>query len=202
MAQYVTGLIRSGKLPEEDVLRFEANLEDSTFPAEEIVQVLAELAASPADDRPAVTLTLPVNDVGTAHEDRFHKTCENPGIAGTLLKLAQDPAYAGPVTISKPDFACAPADRMLAEVSESPDNDEAIEALRRRRPGHLDLTAIISRGITPCDRQPQAVAQIPSPLVPLWTVTGAGGRAWKGLPRGRYEVPARRQAQARLERRR
>jgi hypothetical protein len=72
----------------------------------------------------------------------------------------------GAVTISKPDFACALADRMLAEVSESPDNDEAIEALRRRRPGHLDLTAIISRGITPCDRQPQALAQIPSPHVP------------------------------------
>lgn len=134
MAEYVTGLIRSGKVPEEDVLRFEANLEDSNFSAEEMVQVLAELAARPADDRPAVTLTLPVNDVLRAHEERRHKTRENPGIAGTLLKLAEDPAYGGPVTISKPDFACALADRILAEVSESPGNDEAIEALRRRRP--------------------------------------------------------------------
>jgi hypothetical protein len=134
MAQYVTGLIRSRKLPEEDVLRFEANLEDSNFSPEEMLQVLAELAASPADDRPAVTLTLPLNDVLTAHEERRHKTRENPGIAGTLLKLAQDPAYGGPVTISKPDFARALADRMLAELSETPDNDQAIEALRRRRP--------------------------------------------------------------------
>lgn len=134
MAQYVTGLIRSGRLPEEDVLRFEANLEDSNFSPEEMLQCLAELAASPADDRPAVTLTLPLNDVLIAHEERRHKTRENPGIAGTLLKLAEDPRYGGPITISKPDFARALADRMLAELSESPDNDQAIEALRRRRP--------------------------------------------------------------------
>ena len=99
-----------------------------------MLQVLAELAASPADGRPAVTLTLPLNDVLTAHEERRQRIRENPGIAGTLLKLAQDPAYGGPVTISKPDFARALADRMLAELSETPDNDQAVEALRRRRP--------------------------------------------------------------------
>jgi hypothetical protein len=133
MAQYVTGLIRSRKVPEEDVLRFEANLEDSNFSPEEMLQVLAELAASPAGDRPAVTLTLPIDKVLVAHEERRQRTRENPGIAGTLLKLAEDPAYGGPVTISKPDFARALADRMLAEISETPDNDQAIEALRRRR---------------------------------------------------------------------
>lgn len=134
MAEYVRGLIRSGKLPDEDVLQFEANLEDSNFSPEEMVQVLTELAASPADDRPAVRLTLPLSVVLTAHEERRHKTRENPGIAGTLLKLAEDPAYGGPVTIAKPDFACALADRMLAEVSESPDIDQAIEAQRPKRP--------------------------------------------------------------------
>ncbi len=134
MAQYVTGLIRSRKLPEEDVLRFEANLEDSNFSPEEMLQVLAELAASPAKGRPAVTLTLPVNDVLTAHEERRQKTRENPGMAGTLLKLAEDPRYGGPVTVSKPDFARALADRMLADLGETADNEQAIEALRRSRP--------------------------------------------------------------------
>jgi hypothetical protein len=95
MAQYVTGLIRSRKLPEEDVLRFEANLEDSNFSPEEMLQVLAELAASPSEGRPAVTLTLPVKDVLTAHEERRQKTRENPGMAGKLLKLAEDPRYGG-----------------------------------------------------------------------------------------------------------
>jgi hypothetical protein len=86
-------VIRSGKLPEEDVLQFETNLEDSNFLAGgDGPGVLAELAASPADDRPAVRLTLPISDVLTAHEERRHKTRENPGIAGTLLKLAKDPA--------------------------------------------------------------------------------------------------------------
>lgn len=117
-----------------DLAPFESRM---TFREEEPpreLQVLAELAARPADDRPAVTLTLPLSVVLTAHEERRHKTRENPGTAGTLLELAEDPAYGGPVAISKPDFACALADRILAEVSESPGDDEAIEALRRRRP--------------------------------------------------------------------
>lgn len=134
MAQYVTGLIRSNKLPEEDVLQFTSNLEDSNFSPEEMLHVLVERAANPTDARPAVTLTLPLDDVLAAHEERRKRTHDEPGLAGTLLKLAQDPQYGGPVTISKPDFARALADRILVEVGQAHGNEEAIEALRRRRP--------------------------------------------------------------------
>jgi hypothetical protein len=111
MAQYATGLIRSHEVPEEDVLRFKANLEDSNFSPAEMLEVLVHRAANPPDGRPAVTLVLPLSDVLAAHKERRERAREDPGLAGTLLKLAEDPKYGGPVTISKPDFARALADR-------------------------------------------------------------------------------------------
>jgi len=44
MTQYVTRLIRSGELSEEDVLRFETNLEDSNFTPAEMLDVLVDRA--------------------------------------------------------------------------------------------------------------------------------------------------------------
>jgi hypothetical protein len=134
MAQRVTGLIRSQKLPEEDVLLFKANLEESNFSPAEMLHVLVERAANPPDERPAVTLALPLSDVLAAHEKRRERAREDPGLAGTLLKLAEDPKYGGPVTISKPDFAYALADRILGELNEAQGDEQAIEALRRSRP--------------------------------------------------------------------
>lgn len=130
MAQYATGLIRSGEVPEEDVLRFHANLEDSNFSPAEMLDVLVQRAANPPDERPAVTLALPLSDVLAAHEERRKRAHDDPGMAGILLKLAEDPKYGGPVTISKPDFARALADRILEELDEAQDD----EALRRNRP--------------------------------------------------------------------
>jgi hypothetical protein len=68
MAEYVDGLIHSGKLPEEDVRQFKSNLENSNFSPEEMLRVLVEQAADPADERPPVTLTLPLDDVLAAHQ--------------------------------------------------------------------------------------------------------------------------------------
>jgi hypothetical protein len=134
MAQYATGLIRSHEVPEEDVLRFKANLEDSNFSPAEMLEVLVHRAANPPDGRPAVTLVLPLSDVLAAHKERRERAREDPGLAGTLLKLAEDPKYGGPVTISKPDLARALADRILEELNEVQGDEQAIEALRRRRP--------------------------------------------------------------------
>jgi hypothetical protein len=134
MAQYVKGLVRSGQLPEADILNFAENLEDSNFSLAEMIKVLTDLAASPADGRPAVTLTLPLSDVVAAHEARSRKAGEQPGRAGTLLKLAQDPKYGGPVTISKPDFARALADQMLADLARAEDDKQATDAVLARRP--------------------------------------------------------------------
>jgi hypothetical protein len=134
MAQYVTGLIRSQKLPDEDVLQFKANLEESNFSPAEMLHALVQRAANPPDERPAVTLALPLNDVLAAHEKRRESAREDPGLAGTLLRLAQDPRYGGPVTISKPDFVYVLADRILDELNEAQGDEKAVEALRRRRP--------------------------------------------------------------------
>jgi len=134
MAQYVKGLVRSGHLPEADILNFAENLEDSNFSLAEMIKVLTDLAASPADGRPAVTLTLPLSDVLAAHEARSRKAGEQPGRAGTLLKLAQDPKYGGPVTVSKPDFARALADQMLADLDEAEGDKQATEAVLQNRP--------------------------------------------------------------------
>ncbi len=134
MAQYVTGLIRSQILPEEDVLRFKANLEESNFSPAEMLDVLVERAANPPDERPAVTLALPLSDVLAEHEKRRKGARQDPGLAGILLKLAEDPQYGGPVTISKPDFAYALANRILSEFYEAQGDEQAIEALQRSRP--------------------------------------------------------------------
>ena len=134
MAQYVKGPVRSGQLPEDDILNFAENLEDSNFSLAEMITVLTNLAASPADGRPPVTLTLPLDDVLAAHEARSRKAGEPPGRAGTLLKLAQDPKYGGPVTVSKPDFARALADQMLADLDEAEGDKQATEAVLQNRP--------------------------------------------------------------------
>jgi hypothetical protein len=94
MKEYVTGLIRSHELPAEDVLLFKANLEDSNFLPVEMLDVLIERAANPPDKRPAVTLDLPIDDVLAAHQERTQSAREEPGLAGILLKLAEDPSTA------------------------------------------------------------------------------------------------------------
>lgn len=134
MAQYVKALVRSGQLPEDDILNFTENLEDSNFSLAEMIKVLTDLAASPKDGRPAVTLQLPVEDVLAAHEARSRKAGEPPGRAGTLLKLAQDPKYGGPVTVSKPDFARALADQMLADLDTAEGDQQATQAVLQNRP--------------------------------------------------------------------
>jgi hypothetical protein len=145
MAQYVKGLVRSGQLPGDDILNFAENLEDSNFSLAEMIKVLTDLAASPAGGRPAVTLTLPLDDVLAAHEARSRKAGEQPGRAGTLLKLAQDPRYGGPVTISKPDFARALADQMLADLDGAEDDKQATDAVLQNRP----LLAFVLERIVP-----------------------------------------------------
>jgi hypothetical protein len=134
MAQYVKGLVRSGQLPEDDILNFTENLEDSNFSPAEMLKVLTDLAASPADGLPPVTLTLPLDEVLAAHQERSRKSGEPPGRAGTLLKLAQDPKYGGPVTVSKLNFARALADRMLADLDAGEDDQRATEAVLKNRP--------------------------------------------------------------------
>jgi hypothetical protein len=99
-----------------------------------MLHVLVERAADPPDERPAVTLALPLTDVLATHEKRRERAREDPGLAGTLLKLAEDPRYGGPVTISKPDFARALADRLLSELDEAQGDEQAIEVMRRSRP--------------------------------------------------------------------
>jgi hypothetical protein len=134
MTEYVNGLIRDGKLPEEDVLQFTANLEESNFAPGELLQVLAEVAANPPDARPAVTLTLPLEAVEEAiQRERRRDGRQQRGLANILLDLAADPKY-GPVKISKPEFAKALADRMLQEFHDSYEDKEMLLALRRRRP--------------------------------------------------------------------
>jgi hypothetical protein len=188
MAQYVTGLIRSGKLPEEDVLRFKANLEESNFSAEEMLQVLVKLAASPAGGRPPVALTLALNDVLTVHKERCQKTRDKPGLAGTLLKLAEDPKYGGPVTISKPDFALALADRILADLSEAPDDAQAIRACAGT--GHCSPS--YSTESCPSLRAALAVGRPYSPSIrcpPSRTRPAAPGGARRTPTAGPAEVP-------------
>jgi hypothetical protein len=154
MAQYVKGLVRSGRLPEDDILNLTENLEDSSFSLAEMIKVLTDLAASPADGRPAVTLTLPLDDVLKAHGARSRKAGELPGRAGTLLKLAQNPEYEGPVTISKPDSARALAGQMLADLDAAEGGQQegateggqqATEAVLKDRP----LPAFVLNRIVP-----------------------------------------------------
>lgn len=145
MEQYVTGLVHSGQLPEEDILRFDENLEDSNFSAAQMVKALIDLAATPTDGRPAVMLTLTPDDLLEAHEARSQKARERPGKAGTLLKLAEDPKYGGPVTISKPDFSRTLADQMLADLEGAEGDMQATEAVLQKRP----LLAFVLNRIVP-----------------------------------------------------
>ncbi len=133
MAQYATGLERSGDLPAEDILRFERNLEDSNFTAQEQIEVLTALAANPKDGLPPVTLQITVQNLADQYEERRHKARDDPGTAGVLLGLAEDPAFGGPVRISKPEFARALAERILNELA-TVDGDEERQHLYARRP--------------------------------------------------------------------
>lgn len=133
MAQYATGLERSGDLPAEDILRFARNLEDSNFTPEEQIEVITELAANPKGDLPAVTLQITVQQLEDEYEKRRHKAQEDPGKARVLLTLAEDPANGGPFRISKPEFASALAERMFNEFV-TMQGEEDREQLYGRRP--------------------------------------------------------------------
>ncbi len=134
MAQYAKGLTRSGELDEDDLMLFDDSLEESNFALREMLEVLVERAAAPPPGQLAVELSLRAEDVASAHERRRQNARVDPGIAGTLLKEAEDPAYGGPVTVGKPEFARLLARRMLDELDAAHGDNGAIEALRERRP--------------------------------------------------------------------
>lgn len=136
MAEYVEGLVRYGKLSNEDVCRFKLNLEESNFTPDELLDVLTRLAVNPPDERPPVALNLSPEDVARAHAERCKKNRgrEKPGLAGTLLTLAEDSAYGGPVRISKPEFAVALAERMLEDLEQAGDDEAALQATITKRP--------------------------------------------------------------------
>jgi hypothetical protein len=131
MEEYVQGLERSGDLPVDDILRFSANIEDDNFTPQELIDVLTRLAAEPPDDRPAVDLTISVAQLETAYAERRLTAQKPPGWAGVLLHLAEqnDP----PARYSKPEFACALAERMLEDLEAAHDvaAREAVEAKYR-----------------------------------------------------------------------
>lgn len=133
MAEYVRGLQRSGTVPPEDILSFDANLEDSNFAPEELVEVLAQLAAEGQPGGPEVTLNITPAAFDVAYERACSRTHETPGRAGVLLKLALAPAVGGPFVVSKPRFAEALAETMLDEWAAAGSSAEQ-ETLLERRP--------------------------------------------------------------------
>ncbi len=133
MAHYAAGLERSGDLPTEDILRFERNLEDSNFTPQEQIDVITELAANPKDGLPPVTLQISVEQLAGEYERRRRKAHEDPGKAGVLLSLAEDPAFGGPVRVSKPEFALALAEHILGDLA-ALEGEEARNQLYERRP--------------------------------------------------------------------
>jgi hypothetical protein len=145
MAEYVTGLIRSSQLPEKDALLFKRNLEESNFSRQEMLDALIEVAANPVNGRPAVTLDLPLEDVEAAHEKRRQHSQQEPGFVGTLLNAALDPAYGGPVQLSKPEFAVALADYALREFADVRADDDKLAELYERRP----IVAFVTKRILP-----------------------------------------------------
>jgi hypothetical protein len=133
MAEYATGLERSGSLPGEDVLRFASNIEDSNFSPQELIDVLTELAVNPEGALPPVELHITVQDLEARYAERAATADELPGRAGVLLDLATEPDYGGPVRPGKPQFARALARRMLAEL-DAVSGEEEREILLTRRP--------------------------------------------------------------------
>lgn len=133
MAQNVDGLIKSKRIPAEDVLRFQDNVEESNFSVDELVETIIDLAARPSPPHPPVTLTLTADDLERAYTSRRRRT-DNPGRAGVLLGLAEDPALGGPFRISKPEFARALAERCLKDYADVADNPAAVARLFERRP--------------------------------------------------------------------
>jgi hypothetical protein len=134
MKEYVTGMIRAHELPEDDVLLFDTNLEESNFTPSELLGVLKDRAANPMDPHPAVQLSLSLEDVEVAHQRRLLRSGGDRGLAKTLLELAVDPAYGGPFRISKSDFAKALATRMVEEFYVAYGDDQAVESLCQKRP--------------------------------------------------------------------
>jgi hypothetical protein len=148
MAEYATGLERSGDLPPGDVLRFERNLEESNFTPQELIDVLIDLAANPESvERAAVDLRINEEQLTAEYEQTKPKGGgEDPGLAGVLLAMAEDPAYGQTARISKPEFARALAWRMLEEDPGEADGDAATDDVQTsRRP----LLAFVLQRIIP-----------------------------------------------------
>jgi hypothetical protein len=155
MVSYVNGLTRSGDLSPEDVCMFQRNLEESNFSLDELLEVLNTCAANPPDGQEPVALRLQADDVIREHEARCESNRRQgkalPGLAGTLLRLAENPDYGDSIRISKPDFAIALAERMLDEIGQAGNDESACDAVLNKRP----LLKFVVNRMMPILAQPQ-----------------------------------------------
>jgi hypothetical protein len=135
-ADYTDGLIRRGALNADDVCRFTRNIEESNFSDQELIDVLCAFATNPPAGREAVTLTITLEQLEEAYQERRRrsKAGDDPGKAGVLLEMAEDPEHGGPVRVSKREFACALAKRMLEEFAASGGDGAARDQLYKERP--------------------------------------------------------------------
>jgi hypothetical protein len=90
MAEYLLGAFKRETIDEADVLMFEDSLEAQNSSAAELVDLVAEVARDPQDNREVVELTIDAAALVDEHAKRRAKTDRRsqPGLADTLLLLA------------------------------------------------------------------------------------------------------------------
>jgi len=133
IARYVDKAVAAGKLTSENVMLADDSLEQDNFGADELIRVTGELAANPPEGREPSSLTLTPDQLLAEHADRRTRVNQDkPGLADTLLKMAQRPEH-GSVRISKPELAEHLAQLLANELREA-NTHETIEALKQRRP--------------------------------------------------------------------
>ena len=146
----VNRLISEKVLDPDDVLVQGTSFEESNFTDDELVQLAARLAATPAPKRPAAKLTLSGADLRKRHDDRVSRAGkQKPGLADTLQKLAREPKH-GAVQFSKPELAASILEQLLTEM-ESASDREQLEAAAAHRPV---LKHLLDRVVEPLSHTP------------------------------------------------
>jgi hypothetical protein len=132
MADYVGGAIKRGRVAEEDVMLFEDSLEASNASAEELIELIRQIATTLEVEPESIAFELDGAEMDAIHKDRRERSSgTGKGLAEDLLAEIRKRTE-GRLDIDKSDLAEALAEHLVEEIEACDPAD--LEALKEKRP--------------------------------------------------------------------
>ncbi len=134
MGSYVEQMIDREEIEPEDVCLWENDLESDNSSPSELIELAAEIVASPVEDVPAVELSISAEELVAAQAKRNQgrSAKKQAGIAEVLVSLidGHDP----PARLRKPELAEALGVRIVGEFTTCEGDEQKLAEIYARRP--------------------------------------------------------------------